>query len=774
MTLSLTHSFVSAKPQSADTSLVSKNAWNEEHILTAAGLSVLARAVATSGDVSEVTAVSGTNYPLRESGGTLGFGTLDFSVLSGFSGLTELTGLNLADDDLLLVYDTSAGVSKKLQRSQFVLDTKIGELGQNFWTLGATSKIWNRLFIGGAALNSGEAPGNPKDWLEDLLEYGVTQNAQFASLSSVGLLGGVFGSRVSDAVTAFSLPGDGSGGTLALTAYSLNDGNTAPSGNGAWARYALAIHLYNYGYTFGDEIDMAVYSTASALDPYNTPDLGTAINLQLSCGGGGTPAYPGAGTAQPVSAGINFSPNPIAFGKGIVFRSGALDTSVGVSGGGVAIDFAKSNEIRWLYATGAVGFNVYSSIDTSSSNKLSLIAANASFSLKDSANVSLFENRRVANGSVFQVGEEGSRTGSFVLTGAGGGYVTIAPQATSFTAWNFNLPTTAGSAGQALTSQGGVSSVMTWVNYQPLDADLTALAANSTDGFWAHTGAGTGAARTLTAPAAGFTITNPAGIAGNPTFVLANDLSALEGLSSTGIAVRTAIDAWAQRTLQAPAAGFTITNPAGVAGDPTFVLANDLAALEALSGTDTIYRRSGVDTWSAVTIAATLSFSSGTLGIDLSHANTWTGAQRFNTANPHFGHVSGTGAGFWLDSTSASDRFFFGQDAAIDDYFRIYSALAGTNIYAVASNATPANSLVQVVGTEQILYATSIPAGGTAGYGYKFSSTSNFGVFFGSGTPTLSAAKGSLYLRSDGSTTNDRAYINTNGSTTWTALTTAA
>lgn len=69
---------------------------------------------------------------------------------------------------------------------------------------------------------------------------------------------------------------------------------------------------------------------------------------------------------------------------------------------------------------------------------------------------------------------------------------------------------------------------------------------------------------------------------------------------------------------------------------------------------------------------------------------------------------------------------------------------------------------------------TAIPAGGTAGSGYMLSSTANFGVFFGSGAPSLSAAKGSLYLRSDGSGTTDRAYINTNGSTTWTALTTVA
>ena len=74
----------------------------------------------------------------------------------------------------------------------------------------------------------------------------------------------------------------------------------------------------------------------------------------------------------------------------------------------------------------------------------------------------------------------------------------------------------------------------------------------------------------------------------------------------------------------------------------------------------------------------------------------------------------------------------------------------------------------------QLAPATAIPAGGTAGLGYRVSSTANFGVFFGSGAPTLSAAKGSLYLRSDGSTTNDRMYVNTDGATTWTAVQTVA
>jgi len=136
------------------------------------------------------------------------------------------------------------------------------------------------------------------------------------------------------------------------------------------------------------------------------------------------------------------------------------------------------------------------------------------------------------------------------------------------------------------------------------DADLDALASNSTNGIWARTGAGTGAARTLQAPAAGFTITNPAGTAGDPTFVLANDLNAVEGLATTGLATRTAANTWTTRTLTQPAAGITITNPAGIAGDPTLVLANDLAAVEGLASNGAAFR-TGVDTWSVATGAST-------------------------------------------------------------------------------------------------------------------------------------------------------------------------
>ena len=131
---------------------------------------------------------------------------------------------------------------------------------------------------------------------------------------------------------------------------------------------------------------------------------------------------------------------------------------------------------------------------------------------------------------------------------------------------------------------------------QDADADLTALAGNATNGLWARTGSGAGAARTVTGPAAGIAVSNGDGVSGNPTLALANDLAALEGLSSTGFAVRTATDSWAQRSLAAPAAGITIGNNTGVSGNPTLALANDLAALEGLASTG-LAVRSATDTW---------------------------------------------------------------------------------------------------------------------------------------------------------------------------------
>lgn len=70
---------------------------------------------------------------------------------------------------------------------------------------------------------------------------------------------------------------------------------------------------------------------------------------------------------------------------------------------------------------------------------------------------------------------------------------------------------------------------------QPLDSDLTALAGNSTNGLWARTGTGTGAARTLTPGSAKISVTFGNGVSGNPTVdlgsVASTDLSDSAGLA---------------------------------------------------------------------------------------------------------------------------------------------------------------------------------------------------------------------------------------------------
>lgn len=51
-------------------------------------------------------------------------------------------------------------------------------------------------------------------------------------------------------------------------------------------------------------------------------------------------------------------------------------------------------------------------------------------------------------------------------------------------------------------------------------------------------------------------------------------------------------------------------------------------------------------------------------------------------------------------------------------------------------------------------------------------SVGGVGIYVGAGAPSLSAAKGSLYLNTTGSSSSTRLYVN-NGTTTWVAVTTA-
>jgi hypothetical protein len=98
--------------------------------------------------------------------------------------------------------------------------------------------------------------------------------------------------------------------------------------------------------------------------------------------------------------------------------------------------------------------------------------------------------------------------------------------------------------------------------------------------------------------------------------------------------------------------------------------------------------------------------------------------------------------------------------------------VTSTNGFIGSITGAVSATTISATGDITVDSATAPVAGGASAV--LMTSTAGLGIYVGSGVPTVSAAKGSLYLRTDGTTTNDRAYINTNGSTTWTALTTVA
>lgn len=155
---------------------------------------------------------------------------------------------------------------------------------------------------------------------------------------------------------------------------------------------------------------------------------------------------------------------------------------------------------------------------------------------------------------------------------------------------------------------GGSAGAPPWSVLGDTDTGIYPYAANSL-------GISAGANPTLVVAQAGATVNGDLGVTGvvtaaSVTLTGASDLAAIEALTGTGVPARTADNTWALRTLTAPAAGVTITNPAGVAGNPTFVLANDLAALEALASTGYV-KRTGSETYSQVT---TVSVADGGTG----------------------------------------------------------------------------------------------------------------------------------------------------------------
>ena len=151
-------------------------------------------------------------------------------------------------------------------------------------------------------------------------------------------------------------------------------------------------------------------------------------------------------------------------------------------------------------------------------------------------------------------------------------------------------------------------------------------------GIVVQTATGAWSGRTITGPAAGITVTNGNGVAGNPTLSLNGDLNALENLASTGIAVRTGTNTWAQRTITA-GAGITVTNGNGVSGNPTISLPSSAITNLNLwsAGTGTSSVRTGSNTT-----------SSGNFSVSIGRSNIASGEGSFAGGVPDNGGTINT------------------------------------------------------------------------------------------------------------------------------------
>lgn len=206
------------------------------------------------------------------------------------------------------------------------------------------------------------------------------------------------------------------------------------------------------------------------------------------------------------------------------------------------------------------------------------------------------------------------------------------------TAYNFNLPITAGGAGQILTSQGGGSNNMTWVsdnvgggmfNYSDNGVTVTA------NTYFTPIGGGgipqtTEASVDVASPSA-TTVTN-----------LQVGVSVAPGAgNSYTITLR---DAGSDTALTCQISGASATTCSDLTHSVN-VAQNDLIDWKFVSAgtiittpTVTISANNGTSNVGITSIATTAPISggtittTGTLSFDFSHANTWTGLQTFNVA----------------------------------------------------------------------------------------------------------------------------------------------
>jgi hypothetical protein len=212
--------------------------------------------------------------------------------------------------------------------------------GQFFAQNGAQiNRLNDRVFVGPATAHNGAYPFDTQSWLDSefMPHDTIVGTAQFASLGTFGLCGGVFASRSSDSTDSGNQP-------IGLGAYVVNDNATHPQL--CFALYVEARTKVSVGAqeTIACEMDIVNVSGAPAADnnPYLMAPEKSSINLWLASGG----QAPGARDA---SLALGIQNNGAGYKTGIMFAHNAIAGTDGITAGqtGTAIQFAKGHTISW-------------------------------------------------------------------------------------------------------------------------------------------------------------------------------------------------------------------------------------------------------------------------------------------------------------------------------------------------------------------------------------------------------------------------------------------
>ncbi len=186
--------------------------------------------------------------------------------------------------------------------------------------------------IGDAFVRSG------KDWLENIIG-GTTSISQIATLSTSGTIGVLGGCRTSDNSQI------GSQGCQGLSGFAINDNTTHTQT--AYAKYSEARRYAGAGITQADEHDIVNLGSVVVATPTSMGPAGATIGDWSSCGRPDTPNNTNC------SVGLGVINNGAAFEKAILIASNGLDTTLGgVSKGGIALEMANRQHVKWVNGSG--------------------------------------------------------------------------------------------------------------------------------------------------------------------------------------------------------------------------------------------------------------------------------------------------------------------------------------------------------------------------------------------------------------------------------------